>query len=241
MNGAPVRLHVAAFGGFAGGGVEGEFSNITSRVQNIGFTKDVALHYKRTNSNWAQVPMSWKSNFGDYDVFFASEPKLIEEFVLRHTIGGVIFWDNDEGRNYHFGGHAVVVGGNVSLSKATARQGTEAGGGFVFETSWLEGELYVNNLSPVKEVGIRLSADGGATWEDVNGTFAGPAAGLGAAFDSSTAELWKFKSQELNFNPAASEFRFAVFYRNLPTGEVFWDNNFGQDYKVSKAEGSVAG
>ena len=90
MNGAPIRLHIAAFGAFAGGGFEGQFSNITARVQNIGFTKEVALHYK-DNSNWKEVPMSWKSNFGDYDVFFASEPKLIEEFVLRHTIGGVIF------------------------------------------------------------------------------------------------------------------------------------------------------
>ena len=241
MNGAPVRLHVAAFGGFAGGGVEGEFSNITSRVQNIGFTKDVALHYKRTNSNWAEVPMSWKSNFGDYDVFFASVPRLVEQFVLRYTIAGIIFWDNDDGRNYQFGGRAVVVGGNVSLNKAIARQGTESGGGFVFETSWIEGEIYVNNLSPVKEVGIRLSSDAGATWEEVSATFAGPAAGSGAAFDSSTAELWKFKSPEREFNPVANQFRFAVYYRNLPTGEVFWDNNFGQDYKVSKADGSIAG
>jgi hypothetical protein len=238
MNGAPVRLHIAAFGGFAGGGVEGEFSNITARVQNIGFNKDVALYYK-DNGDWTEVPMSWKSNFGDYDVFFVSVPKLVEEFVLRYTIGGVIFWDNDEGRNYHFGGRAVVVGGNVSLSKATARQGTEAGGGFVFETSWVEGEVYVNNLSPVKEVGVRLSADGGATWQEVDATFAGPAAGNGAAFDSSTAELWKFKSPELSFNPAASEFRFAVYYRNVPTDELFWDNNFVQDYKLSKTDGSI--
>jgi hypothetical protein len=190
---------------------------------------------------WTEVPLSWKANFGDYDVFFVSEPKLVEEFVLRYSIGGITFWDNDEGQNYHFAGRAVVVGGNVSLDKATSRRGTESGGGFVFDTSWIDGELYVNNLSPVKEVGIRLSADGGATWADVNATFTGPAAGTGAAFDGSTAELWKFKSPELNFNPAASQFRFAVFYRNLPTGEVFWDNNFGQDYKVSKTDGSVVG
>jgi Carbohydrate/starch-binding module (family 21) len=239
MNGAPVRLHIAAFGGFARGGFEGEFSNITARVQNIGFTKDVALHYN-DNGNWTEVPMAWKSNFGDYDVFFVSEPKLVDEFVLRYTIGGITFWDNDGGRNYHFDGRALVVGANVSLNKATARQGTEAGGGFVFDTSWIEGELYVNNLSPVKEVGIRLSADGGATWEDVDASFAGPAAGTGATFDAGTAELWKFKSLELDFDPAASQFRFAVFYRNLPTGEVFWDNNFGQDYKVNKTDGSIA-
>src|ERR1700730_6628053 len=240
MNGSPVRLQIAAFGGFAGGGFEGEFSNITVRVQNIGFNKDVAFHYEDSGI-WTEVPLSWKANFGDYDVFFVNEPKLVEEFVLRYSIGGITFWDNDEGQNYHFAGRAVLVGGNVSLNKATSRRGTESGGGFVFDTSWIEGELYVNNLSPVKEVGIRVSVDGGATWGDVNGTFAGPAAGTDATFDASTAELWKFKSPELNFNPAASQFRFTVFYRNLSTGEVFWDNNFGQDYKVSKTDGSVIG
>ena len=56
----------------------------------------------------------------------------------------------------------------------------------------------------------------------------------GAVFDSGTAELWKFRSPELNFNPAASQFRFAAFYRNLPSGDVFWDNNLGQDYKGAK-------
>ncbi|MBD0353027.1 MAG: hypothetical protein ICV65_17945, partial [Flavisolibacter sp.] len=42
----------------------------------------------------------------------------------------------------------------------------------------------------------------------------------------------------LNLNNASPHFRFAVFYHNIVSGEVFWDNNFGQDYKVSKVDGS---
>jgi Carbohydrate/starch-binding module (family 21) len=240
MNDSPVRLNIAEFGGFAGGGFEGEFSKIRVRVQNIGFTKEVALHYN-DHGTWIEVALAWISNFGDYDVFFVNEPKLVEEFALRYSIGGITFWDNDQGQNYRFAGRAAVIGRNVSLKTATARRGTEAGGGSVFDTSWIEGELYVNNLSPAKVVGVRLSVDGGASWEDVEASFAGSAAGPGASFDPSTAEWWIFKSPERNFNPASSQFRFAAFYRDLSTGTEFWDNNFGQDYKVSKADGSMAG
>lgn len=55
------------------------------------------------------------------------------------------------------------------------------------------------------------------------------------------AEVWQFKTPELNLDNFASEFRFAVFYRVQATGEVFWDNNFGQDYRNSKADGATVG
>jgi len=241
MNDSPIRLSIAAFGGSAAGGLAEGFSNITAKVRNIGFTKDVALHYNNGGGTWVEVPLTWKSNFGDYDVFFVSEPKLVEEFVLRYSIGGITFWDNDEGRNYRFAGQAALIGGNVSLKGATARRRTQAGGGLMVDTSWIEGELYVNNLSPAKTVGIRLSVDDGATWDEVEASFAGPAIGPGVTLDVNTAELWVFKSPELNLNPTSGYFRFAVFHRDLSTGQEFWDSNFGQDYKVSKTEGSVAG
>jgi hypothetical protein len=237
MNGTAVRLKIASFSGFAGGGFEGQSSNITAKVQNIALSKDVALHYNDLGI-WTEAALSWNAHFGDYDLFSISKPALVEEFVLRYSVGGQTFWDNNNFKNYSFGGRAAVIGGNVVLNKATARRGTEAGGGFVVETSWLEGEIYVNNLSPVKEVGVVLSADGGVTWNRVSAGFAGPAAGT-SPFDSTTSELWTFKSPELNLNPASDQFRLAVFHHNVPSGDLFWDNNFGQDYKVSKTDGSM--
>ncbi|MBK8459174.1 MAG: hypothetical protein IPL43_02275 [Micropruina sp.] len=101
----------------------------------------------------------------------------------------------------------------------------------------MEGEILVNNLSFAKNVGIRYSADGGATWHDRNASFAGSHTSSGV-FVGSGAEVWRFKTPVLNLHPAP-EFRLAVFYRNLATGEHYWDNNFGQDYKVSKASGAT--
>jgi len=128
----------------------------------------------------------------------------------------------------------------VLLYGAKARRDMEAGGGFTFITSWLEGEILVNNLAYAKDGGVRLSADGGVTWQDTYGSFAGDHTGDGI-FVGTGAEVWKFKTPELNLDNSSPNFRFAVFYRNLATSEVFWDNNFGQDYKVSKVDGAIIG
>jgi hypothetical protein len=66
-----------------------------------------------------------------------------------------------------------------------------------------------------------------------------PACTSNGIFVGSGAEVWRFKTPVLNLNTASATFRFAVFYRNLATGEVFWDNNFGQDYTLSKLDGST--
>ena len=70
-----------------------------------------------------------------------------------------------------------------------------------------------------------------------------PAGRVGGSISSLVlcAEVWQFKTPELNLDNFASEFRFAVFYRVQATGEVFWDNNFGQDYRNSKADGATVG
>ena len=119
------------------------------------------------------------------------------------------------------------------LNTASARRGSQAGGGFVFTTSWVEGEIFVKNLSFQKQVGIRLSANGGASFHDTNASFSG---NVSVAVGLSQVEIWKFKTPELNLDQTSAEFRFAIFYNNLETDQWFWDNNFGQDYTLSKID-----
>ena len=162
------------------------------------------------------------------------------QFVIRYAVAGSTFFDNNAGLDYRFASNLAVVGGNVVLNRATAKRGSQAGGGFVFTTSWLEGQILVNNLSFAKDVGVRLSADNGNTFLDTHGVFSGSHADNGI-FVGPGAEVWQFKTPELSLDISASEFRFAVFYRVQATGEVFWDNNFGQDYRISTADGATVG
>jgi hypothetical protein len=237
MDGA-VRLKLARREFWSGGGMSGTYAPISAKVKNIAFAKDVAVHYTPDGVTWKDHPLSFTSHFGDYDIFGGTVNEQVSQFVIRYSVAGNTYYDNKSGQNYLFTSNLAVVGGNVVLYKATARRGMEAGGGFTFVTSWLEGEILVNNLSFAKQVGVRMSADGGASWSDTQGSFAGDHIADGV-FVGTGAEVWKFKTSTLNLDNSSTEFRFAVFYRNLATGETSWDNNFGQDYKVGKADGTT--
>jgi hypothetical protein len=237
MAGNPVRLKYIESDNFSpGGGITGvNNTKVTARVKNIAFAKQVAIHYAQSDGVWAGRPLAWQKSFTSYDLFALTDNSFVTtEFVIRYTVNGETFWDNNGGANYHIdSGRPNTVGGNVILNKAIARRGSQAGGGFVFTTSWVEGEIFVRNLSVQKQVGIRLSTNGGASFHDTNASFSD---NVSVAVGLSQVEIWKFKTPELNLNQSSAEFRFAVFYDNLDSGQWFWDNNFGQDYTLSKTD-----
>ena len=210
-------------------------TKITAKVKNIAFAKNVAIHYAQSDGAWVERPLGWQKNFLNYDLFALTDNSFITtELVIRYTVNGETFWDNNGGSNYHIdSGRPNTVGRNVILNKAVARRGSQAGGGFVFTTSWVEGEIFVKNLSFQKQVGIRLSSNGGTSFHDTNASFNG---NVSVAVGLSQVEIWKFKTPELNLDQSSAEFRFAVFYNNLDSGQWFWDNNFGQDYTLSKTD-----
>ena len=237
---AAVRLTLARREFFSGGGFTGTFTPVAAKVKNIAFSKDVAVHYTPDGATWKDTPLNFTSHFGDHDIFSGEVNEQVLQFVIRYAVAGATFFDNNAGLDYHFASNLAMVGGNVVLNRATAKRGSQAGGGFVFTTSWLEGQILVNNRSFAKDVGVRLSVDNGHTFHDTHGFFAGSNADNGI-FVGPGAEVWQFETPELNLDNSASEFRFAVFYQDQATGEVFWDNNFGQDYRVSKADGATIG
>jgi Carbohydrate/starch-binding module (family 21) len=237
MDGQAIRLKYGESETFSpGGGITGvEITKISAKAKNIALSKEVALHYQQANGTWTEKLLVWNQNFGDYDLFSLADNTFnTTTFVLRYSAIGQTFWDNNNGANYQLNsGFPNTVGGSVILNSATAHRGTQAGGGFVFTTSWVEGEIYVKNLSFNKQVAIRLSANNWATFQDTIGSFSGV---VPVATGSSQVEVWKFKTPELNLDESTPFFHFVLFYHNLDSGELFWDNNFGQDYTLSKAD-----
>jgi len=237
---APVRLKYAESDEFAPGGGVGMVKNseITAKLQNLAFAKDVTIRYAQPDGTWTERPLLFQKSFGGYDLFHRMDGTFTTtEFVVRYTVDSQTFWDNNCGANYHVDPvHPNTVGGNVIPNRAMARRGVQAGGGFTFVTSWVEGEILVQNLSFNKRVGIRLSANGWASSQDSDASFGGV---VPVATGLSQVEVWKFKTPELNLDHSTPVFVFAIFYNDLDTGQWFWDNNFGQDYPLSKADFSV--
>ncbi len=239
---SPVRLEVAYGQTYAVSGMTFSWTTVRAKVKNIAYEKSVVLHYRDSDGTWKDHPLGFMGHYGTYDVFGGTgSTPTTGEFVLRYTVPGQEHWDNNKGANYKIGTFKGVVGGNVMLKQATAHIGHEVGGGFTFTTSWFDGEIYVQNLSHNKRVGVRYSADGGVTWVDVDGSYVGPERAV--AGDVSGVEVWRFKTPTLNLNTAAGAFRFAVYYETRDPGPgfgtQFWDNNFAQDYVLDKAHGTT--
>jgi Carbohydrate/starch-binding module (family 21) len=237
----PVRLKAAYGQVYAVSGMTFDWTTIDVNVKNIAFQKSVVMHYKDPAvGTWKDFPLIFSGHYGNYDVFTGANAPTTQEFVIKYAVPGEEHWDNNGGSNYRIATFVGIVGGNVMLKKATSHIGYEAGGGFTFTTSWFDGEIYVQNLSFNKRVGVHYTADGGTTWNDVDGSYAGKVQAVANVVDS--VEIWKFKTPTLNLvNP--DTFRFAVYYELKDPGPSFgrqyWDNNFSQDYFVGKSDGTT--
>jgi hypothetical protein len=237
----PVHLKIAFNQNYAVSGMTFNWTTLFAKVSNLAFDKQVDLVYSPLGSSaWLTQPLGFVSHHGNYDVFGSDSVGLstVETFALRYRVAGSEYWDNNFGANYTIGpAFSGKVGGHVCLRSAVAHRKTEAGGGFTFDTGWFEGEILVDNLAFNKRVGVVYSRDDGATWSSVDGSYGGAVAAV--ASNVSGVEVWKFKTPQLNVEPGTDSYRFAVFFEVTDWGTSYWDNNFGQDYLLSKAAGAT--
>src|SRR5215813_7598412 len=152
--GETVRLELARRGFFSGGGFSGSFAVVTVKVKNMAFAKDVEVHYTPDNVRWKDFELPHLFFADDHDLFEGTVNEQVEQLVIRYTANDETQYDNYFGQNYRLDLALAAVGKNVVLHTATARRGTEAGGGFTVTTLWFEGNILVNNLFFVKSVGV---------------------------------------------------------------------------------------
>lgn len=103
MGQQPVRLKYAESDSFSpGGGITGvNNTQMTAKVKNIAFAKDVAVHYAQPDGTWVERALIWQKNFGAYDAFSRSDNTFVTtQFVIRYSVDGQTFWDNNFGQDY---------------------------------------------------------------------------------------------------------------------------------------------
>lgn len=236
-----VKLKIAYNQFYAVSGMTFNWTTLFVKVKNIAYAKQVDLYYSPYGSSgWQVKSLAFSENFGNYDLFGTDSSGVlshVETFALRYRVAGQEFWDNNGGANYHinslFNG---VVGGNVRLGNARAVRRWEGGGGSTYDTGKFEGEILVNNLAYRKRVGLHYTRDGGRTWHAVEASYHGPVKAVAA--NVSGVEIWKFQTPQYNIDTTSDVYRFAVFFEVPDWGMTYWDNNFGQDYFLSKADGA---
>jgi len=88
----------------------------------------------------------------------------------------------------------------------------------------MSGYIRIENLAYHKRVTVRYQASQSGEWRDL------PAGYLRSLDDSK--EVWFFESEEVSYPMRLSaDFRLAISYE--VNGHKYWDNNQGQDYRIS--------
>jgi len=223
-----VRLAYATRQEFSpGGGVSQSYTAVRVRVANLGYQKDVQLRW-RAYDGWSESPLEWKATYGDHDVF-ASQIPSTAEFAVRYRVNDDEYWDNNGGGNYRLDSPGnSLVGGGVVLRRAELK--ALAGASELVVT----GQIYVNDLTYQKQVGIKLSLAPGS-WTDIPAHYVGLTSEE-TYFNIGNAQVWEFSSPPVS---PAQNIRLAAYY-HLPTqGRTLWDNNFGNDYELPNTPGRV--
>ena len=182
-------------------------------VENLAFEKQVAIH-AQSGSNWQDINASFVKSLPDNRELWTAPANNSEgQFVAKYTVNGTTFFDNNGGSNYKFpqvfDDFAVLTGNKYPVVLGTA----------TFNGTDLFLNIGVQNLSFSKTVGIVHTTD---NWATIGTAFAS----FGSTM-SSGLEAWALTAV---VGPAP-EVQFAIFYQ--VSGTEFWDNNFGQNYRVS--------
>jgi hypothetical protein len=201
------------------------------KVLNLGFTKHVAVQ-DRDRPRWSDSELVWTESYGDHDVFGTPGPiglGSVGHFAVRYSTRGATYWDDNGGATYALAEGTGVVGGDVTLRQATTVQAV------LSHQRSVTGTLYVNNLGPRKNVGVRLSADGGRTWQDYAARYEGPVTegSAGGARPLDGVEQWEFATPPLA--PTGPAFLFSAYY------DDHWDTNFGRNYALRTLPGATIG
>ena len=225
-----VKLEHASSFYYSGGGFAGRDINIVVKVRNLAPDKTVTLIYNDNNTGWNELNIPFFSHHGNYDVFRlhqgASSFGGGIEFAIRYDVNGSTYWNNNDGLNHYLGtGDTTIIEDNVVLDTMTAGTSYSCPGyyGCTYITP-ISGDIFLENLSYHKNVGVRCSSDG-MNWYNIPASYNYSRSG-------SNVEVWSYNGNHYSYGTygVTPTIQCAAFY------DGNWDNNFGQDFFVQDGE-----
>lgn len=202
---------------------------IHARVYPLGnaAAQAVYVHYKQANGVWADARMG--ETMGGINYGFRGFKAVLNasglEFVIKYETSAGTFWDNNNGANYKITGrYTFARGWKFCDISATDKVNVEmAGGGNDLASPYAT--LLVRNLGHAKRVGIRYTTDNWVHTGEIFARYVRP-----YEDPNGQIEEWMVDYPRV---PAGKTMEFAAFCQDLTANAVYWDNNFGQNYRLN--------
>jgi hypothetical protein len=202
------------------------------KVKNLGYQKDIFIHGE-LDGEWVDTcALEYKRSLpDDYEIWSVYINKTLKtdtyngEFVVKYVVNGVTYWDNNNEQNYYMDNHdGPMLGNDVNVLLNSA---------IIYNYSDVfTGTIDVQNLSYTKDVQVVYTTDGWVTTQAMPAIYE---KWYGVAYSSSLpspnihgVERWQF-----TINIADAQLiEYAISY--TVDGKTYWDNNFGQNYTLTR-------
>ncbi len=218
-------------------GISVQTTQFSVRVKNLGYAKQVAIHYRQANGQWQDVALQyhgpaeqgaeiWAGQIPNYGETGQPGMPMALDFVISYRVSGRQFWDNNAGRHYQLAPTAgdALFGRNLFVPNHAPTVDHFWGGQYY-------GNVVLKNLGYDKDVQVVYTTDQWRTQRVAHASFSPH---YWASTYAHTAnpnpagqEVWSYTLDV----GAATEVEYAVRYQ--VNGQTYWDNNFGRNYRTS--------
>ncbi|GAA4273888.1 hypothetical protein U6A24_01890 [Aquimarina gracilis] len=202
------------------------------KVKNLAFQKQVAIHNATSNGNWVDIPLTFQQNIGNDEEIWVGEVEpdtqyYDDEFVVKYTVNGETFWDNNNGSNYSMSvneGAFLAPEIEVLVDNYYTR----------FSGSYFAINVDARrNYGDAGSVEVVYTTDNWATTQKAllsyQRYFRVGYSNYIISPNQFDIDKWETSVQ---VDPNANSIEYAVVYRTA--GQEYWDNNYGNNYVINK-------
>jgi hypothetical protein len=220
--------------------------NAIVKVQNIAFEKTISLYGEYADGGWGVLNKSEDSTYlgpaeDGWELWEVKSQTVVDyyrdygdELVIRYTVGGQTYWDNNQGENYQVGDNdGTILTGFAPAIFSEGQWYSEApvGSGYA---GTLTIYASLKNLSPEKGVQLVLTNNDwishtAADFDYVPYYYYGWFDQPIASPNAHGIERWRI-SYKIPLGSDYSRVRFALKYDD--GGLEHWDNNFTHNYSL---------
>ncbi|SEL22167.1 Carbohydrate/starch-binding module (family 21) [Aquimarina amphilecti] len=202
------------------------------KVKNLAYQKEVAIHHQTNDGNWLDIPLSYEQSIGDDEEIWVGEVTpdyeiFNTDFVVKYTVNGEIYWDNNKGENYSM---LVNAGGYLSPDKSV-----EVNKSF----TRFAGTSFAINVNAKRDYGatgtveVVYTTDSWVTKNTVPLTYQRYfRVGYAHYIMSPNQFDVDIYSTSIRVSEEVQAIEFAVIYK--VNGQEYWDNNYGNNYTLNK-------
>ncbi|WP_299894864.1 carbohydrate-binding protein [uncultured Aquimarina sp.] len=216
--------------------------NFTVEVENLAYAKNVSIYHQRVDGSWDEIPLAYDQSIedGQKELWtatythggFAIDRIYADEFVVRYEVNGTVYWDNNNGANYAMSRMEGWFFADPELNVNVDTNYTSLSYFPNGNTNSFNITVDVRNLAPDKEVGVVYTSDNWQTQEYLPLTYRqfwsnGPLFTVQSP-NNFGIERWQGYAA---LDPSINEVEYAVVYK--VNGNEYWDNNYGNNYKVA--------